>query len=149
MAKNYTICILFNKELTKTLLIKKVSGKLYGNRYNSLGGKIEEGETLTQACVREVFEESENLIKLENPKHIATLTFPYETPINLHTFYDVVNEVQIPENREGTPEWVPVEFLLDFNNEQVVGNGNLSYFCRLALLTHKNLPTSGKEASRS
>lgn len=149
MKKNYTICILFNKDLTKTLLIKKAQGKLYGGRYNALGGKIEPSETLSEACIREVYEESENLIKLSNPKHIATLTFPYETPIYLHAFYDVVDEVEIPNNREGTPQWLPVNFLLDFNNNSLVGDGNLAYFCRLALLTEKQLSTSGKEAALS
>ena len=149
MAKNYTICILLNKDLSKTLLIKKVSGKLYGGRFNSLGGKIEEGETPTQACIREVFEESDELIKLTNPKHMATLTFPFENPIHLHAFYDVISEVQIPQNREGTPEWLPIEFLLDFNNDSVVGDGNLAYFCRLALLTEKKITTAANEATKS
>ncbi|MGI5842439.1 MAG: NUDIX domain-containing protein [Christensenellales bacterium] len=147
MAKNYTICILFNKELTKTLLIKKIDGKLYGGRYNSLGGKVEPGESLKEACIREVWEESDNLISLADPKHIATLTFPYENPIHLHAFYDVIDQIELPDNREGTPQWVELKFLLDFNNEAVVGNGNLAYFCRLALSTEKNIMTAGKEAA--
>ena len=147
--KNYTICLLFNKDLSKTLLIKKIQGKLFGGRYNSLGGKIEMGETPSQGCIREVFEESNELIKLTNPKHIATLVFPLENPIHLHAFYDVINEVQISNNREGEPQWLPVEFLLDFNNENVVGNGNMAYFCRLALLTEKQMTTAGNEATKS
>lgn len=149
MAKNYTICILLNKDLSKTLLIKKAEAKLFGGKYNGLGGKIEAGETPAQACVREVFEESNELITLKNPTHMATLTFPYENPIYLHAFYDVIDEVQIPQNREGTPQWLPVEFLLDFNNESVVGNGNMAYFCRLALLTERQMSTAGKEATMS
>lgn len=131
--RNFTVCVLFNKELTKTLLIEKADGKLFAGMFNGLGGKIEAGETAKEACIREIFEESNELIKLTNPKAIATIHFPHEKPVNLHAFYDVVDEVQIPTNREGNAHWMPVEFLLDFNNDKVVGYGNLAYFARLAL----------------
>lgn len=44
MAKNYCVCILFNKDLTKTLLIKKAEGKLFAGMFNGLGGKLEQGK---------------------------------------------------------------------------------------------------------
>lgn len=139
MSKNYSVCVLFNKDLTKTLLIKKAEGKLFAGMYNGLGGKLEQGETPVESCVREVWEESNELIKLTNPVHICTINYPLETPINLHAFYDVIDEINLPENREGTAEWLPVEFLLDFNNAKVVGEGNLAYFCRKALIIHNQL----------
>ena len=58
MEKNYCVCILFNKDLTKTLLIQKAEGKLFAGMFNGLGGKLEQGETPKEACVREIFEES-------------------------------------------------------------------------------------------
>lgn len=133
MEKNYCVCILFNKNLTKTLLIKKAEGKLFAGMYNGLGGKLEPGETPKEACIREIFEESGEKIKLTNPTHIATLTFPHKQVINLHAFYDIIDEVEITENREGKAAWLPVEFLLDFKNEKLVGYGNLSYLCKLAI----------------
>ena len=135
MEKNYCVCILFNKDLTKTLLIKKAEGKLFAGMFNGLGGKLEQGETPEEACIREIFEESNEKIKLTNPFHLATLTFPHKQVINLHAFYDVIDEVELGENREGEAHWKPVEFLLDFKNQLVVGYGNLAYLCKLALIT--------------
>jgi len=146
MAKEYCVCILFNKSLDKTLLIHKAEGKLYGGKYNGLGGKLELGETPEQACIREIWEESDEMIKLVNPNYIAALYFPYEKPINLHVFYDVIDELNIPENREGELVWKPNEFLLDLNNDAVVGNGNMAYFGKLALLNIAGAKTAGKEA---
>ena len=140
MAKNYCVCILFNKSLTKTLLIKKAEGKLFEGMYNGLGGKLEPKETAKEACVREIFEESDEKITLTNPTHLATIHFPKlhrveekREDITLHCFYDVIDEVELAENREGQASWMPIEFLLDFNNEDVVGYGNLAYFGRLSL----------------
>jgi 8-oxo-dGTP diphosphatase len=133
MEKNYCVCILFNKDLTKTLLIKKAEGKLFAGMFNGLGGKLEQGETAKDACIREIFEESNEKIKLTNPFHLATLTFPHQETINLHAFYDVVDEVELGKNQEGEAHWKPVEFLLDFKNDLLVGYGNLPYLCKLAL----------------
>ncbi len=133
MTKNYCVCILFNKDLTKTLLIQKAEGKWFAGMYNGLGGKLEEGETAKEACIREVWEESNELITLKNPFQLATLTFPHEVTIHLHAFYDIIDEVALPANREGVAYWLPTEFLLDFKNENIVGYGNLTYFCNMAL----------------
>lgn len=130
--KNYCVCILLNKELTKTLLIKKAQGKWFGGMYNGLGGKLEPGETPKDACIREIWEESNGKIALKNPFHLATLTFPREVVINLHAFYEIVDEVELDKNVEGETEWHPVSFLADFDNDRIVGDGNLAYFYRLA-----------------
>ena len=139
MAKNYCVCILLNKDLTKTLLIKKAEGKLFAGMFNGLGGKLELNETAKDACIREIWEESSEIITLTNPTHLATISFSHNEPITLHAFYDVIDEVKIPENREGMAYWLPTEFLLDFNNDNIVGYGNLPYFCRLALRRAQNL----------
>ena len=135
MTKNYCVCILLNKDLTKTLLIKKAEGKLFAGMFNGLGGKLEQGETPKDACIREIFEESNGQIALVNPTHLTTFHFPHEEPIYLHAFYDVIDEVQLGENTEGEAHWKPTEFSLDFNNELLVGYGNLQYLCKLALIT--------------
>lgn len=136
MAKNYCVCVLFNRNLTKTLLIQKAQGKMFAGMFNGLGGKLEQNETPQEACIREVFEESNETIKLTNPFHLGTIYYPHAEPITLHAFYDVIDEVQLVQNNEGIEHWKPVEFLLDFNNDLVVGSGNLAYFCRLAIDTH-------------
>ncbi|MGD9901637.1 MAG: NUDIX domain-containing protein [Spirochaetales bacterium] len=140
MAKNYCVCILFNKDLTKTLLIKKAEGKLFAGMFNGLGGKLELNESAKDACIREIWEESNEKINLTDPYHLATIFFPNKNtePITLHAFYDIIDEVDLGTNREGEAHWKPVEFLLDFNNKSLVGYGNLPYFCRLALTTIKN-----------
>jgi|LGOV01.1.fsa_nt_gb 8-oxo-dGTP diphosphatase len=139
MAKKYCVCILFNKELTKTLLIEKAEGKLFAGMFNGLGGKLEPNETAKESCIREIWEESSELITLTDPTHLATIHFPHEEPITLHAFYDVIDEITLPTNREGVAHWLPIDFLLDFNNNNIVGYGNLPYFCKLALRRAHNL----------
>lgn len=150
MGKHYTLCLIFNKDKTKTLLIKKAKGKLFEGMYNALGGKVEEGETIKQAVIREVFEESQEMIKLTNPKYLGFESFPEsaEVPINgnqvLEVFYDTVEEIEIPDGREGQVSWMDISFAQDFSNNKLVGYGNIPYHIRRALANEKKLKELNK-----
>lgn len=145
MGKQYTLCLLFNKDLSKTLLIKKAEGKMFAGMFNGLGGKLEEGETPKQAVIREVFEESQSLINLTKPIHLAKIFFPMEEGAvlnknnTLDVFYDVIDELEIPEDREGKIDWFDVDFALNLKNEKLVGYGNIQYLTNLALINEREI----------
>jgi 8-oxo-dGTP diphosphatase/2-hydroxy-dATP diphosphatase len=53
----YTLVFIFNKLLDEVLLIYKLKGFSI-NKWNGVGGKIEEGETALDGAIREVKEET-------------------------------------------------------------------------------------------
>lgn len=50
--------VILNHRLKRALLIRRSSGDFGGGTWESAGGKVEEGETLEEGIVREVFEET-------------------------------------------------------------------------------------------
>ena len=150
MGKHYSLCLLFNKDMSKMLLIQKAQGKLFAGMFNGLGGKLEEGETAKESVIREVFEESQGLIRLSNPVHLSSQFFPMgeNAPMNkdnkLDVFYDVIDEIQIPEDREGKIDWYDIGFALDLNNDLLVGFGNIQYYTKLSLVNETVLRQTGK-----
>ncbi len=131
--KRYVVILLFNEDMSKILLIKRKRNPYLG-LYNGIGGKIEEGETVFECCVRETMEEVN--VKLNNPRLLVTCTYPESNQmhknsnIELNVMYDVTEEIEFEENEEGTFEWLPVEFVLDANNKLVAGYSNVGIFVR-------------------
>ena len=50
--------VILNRRLKKILLIRRSTGDFGGGTWESAGGKVEEGETLENAVIREIFEET-------------------------------------------------------------------------------------------
>lgn len=50
--------VILNHRLKKALLIRRSSDDFGGGTWESAGGKVEEGETLEDALIREVYEET-------------------------------------------------------------------------------------------
>ena len=129
--KRYVLLLLFTKDFKKVLLIKRKK-KPFANLYNGIGGKIEPNETVIDATIRECMEEVE--IKIQDPKLLITSIYPKS--INsvdekeMSVLYDVVDEVDIKENDEGSFEWKDINFALDFNNKQIAGLSNLAQFIK-------------------
>jgi len=53
-----TLAFIFNKDLTKVLLIKKKKPVYHAGMLNGLGGKLEPGETHLECVIREIEEEA-------------------------------------------------------------------------------------------
>ena len=114
--KKYVLLLLFTKDYKKVLLIKRKK-KPFADLYNGIGGKIEETN-----------------IRIENPKLLITSIYPKSVNADeekeMSVLYDTVNEVDVKENYEGTFEWKPIEFALDFYNKQIAGLSNLAQFIK-------------------
>ncbi|MFP4114553.1 MAG: 8-oxo-dGTP diphosphatase [Spirochaetota bacterium] len=92
----------------RLLLIHKKRG-LGAGKINGPGGRIEPGETATEAAVRET--EEEVGIRIHDPRERATLHFAFEDGYRL-TVYVFVSEVfegNPVETDEALPFWAPVD----------------------------------------
>ena len=58
MRKRYVLGLVFNDTATRILLIEKLRPDWQKDRWNGIGGKIEEGETPSEAMLRESREET-------------------------------------------------------------------------------------------
>ncbi len=129
--KKYVLLLLFTKDYKKVLLIKRKK-KPFADLYNGIGGKIEQNESVKEATIRECIEETN--IRIENPKLLITSIYPKSVNADeekeMSVLYDTVNEVDVKENYEGTFEWKPIEFALDFYNKQIAGLSNLAQFIK-------------------
>ena len=116
--KKYVLLLLFTKDFSKILLIKRKK-KPFANLYNGIGGKIEENETIQEATIRECMEETK--IVIDNPKLLVTCRYPKsinsEEEKEMHVLYDCTEEKEVEETYEGTFEWKNIEFAQDFNNK--------------------------------
>ena len=93
----------------KVLLLKgSPNKKIWPDLYNGIGGHIEKGESVLEAAHREFMEET-GLI-LINPWLCAVITIDTQqsTGIGMLVFRGTVNDEQVKESDEGTPEWIDI-----------------------------------------
>ncbi len=62
----YTLCFIFEADMSKVALIRKIKPKWQEGLLNGIGGHIEKGEKPRECCIREVEEECG--IRLEDKK---------------------------------------------------------------------------------
>lgn len=75
MYKKFVAGALFNEDLKKILLIKKIKGpEINIGKWNFIGGKIENNETIYQALSREVKEETNIIVNPKNWEFFCKLT---------------------------------------------------------------------------
>ena len=125
--KKYNVIVVFNKNLSKTLMCKRAK-EPYKGLYNFVGGKVEENESNDNAAYRELFEEtgiSNQDIELE---HFMDLNyFKYEN--NLQVYYGILkHEVNLVEEKNKL-EWVTINDEL-LNNSKFAGNYNIPHIIR-------------------
>ena len=94
-----TLCILMDKESSKLLLGMKKRGFGQG-KYNGFGGKIEPNETIEEAAVRELYEETQIKASQKSLEKVGKLNFVYS---NKQEWNQIVH-VFIVRNWEGSPE---------------------------------------------
>lgn len=141
--KKYTVILLFNKDGSKVLLIKK-DRTAFAGKLNGVGGKIENNETPEQGAYREI--EEETSLKPEQVKNLTwlgTLTLPEQCDMDnadLYPelwFYSGIMEdeswARTPENETEPVAW----YMLGaddspFTYLKLAGDGDLEYFIKRA-----------------
>ena len=75
-------------------------------KYNGYGGKLEAGETITEAAVREVMEESTCLVHEEDLEQVAELTFLFpDKTLHVSAFFVTSWNGTPQETEEMSPQW--------------------------------------------
>ncbi|MBU0530287.1 MAG: NUDIX domain-containing protein [Nanoarchaeota archaeon] len=113
--KHMTLCFVFKPEEKKILLGYKKIGFGKG-KFNGFGGRVEENETIEDAAVRELFEESGIKTTTKDIRKVAENTFlfphvPEEKGWNqiVHVFFADSWEGEPRESNEMIPEWVDID----------------------------------------
>lgn len=110
----YSTVVYITRNNRKEVLLGKRKSKTYAtDKWNGFGGKQEEGETLEETAVRELYEESGIKMPISELEKVAELK--YEEPdkdwfvcVYLINDYDGVNPV---ETEEMIPKWFNIEKL--------------------------------------
>ena len=105
-----TLVFLLNDNHEILLAMKK---RGFGvGKYNGVGGKVIEGETVEQAAVREAHEEIGVVIDPTDLEKVAELTFTFDQKndfgIHCHAFLTKRWKWTPTESEEMAPQWFPV-----------------------------------------
>ena len=133
--KRMNIIVIFDKDLTSTLMCKRTK-EPYKGMYNFVGGKVEEGEENDEAAYRELFEEtgiSSKYIKLD---HFMDLNyFKYEN--NIQVYYGILEKnVKLVEEKNKL-EWLTINNEL-LNIKKFAGNYNIAHIIEQIKVYLKN-----------
>jgi len=128
----HTLCFCIkNKEILLLLRSKEP----WLNRWNGLGGKIEQGESPTEAIIREMQEEAELDLPEELVSFAGIVTWEEKEKaegVQRGTYLFSVDASKLQINwqeltkREGVVAWKPLAFALDKTNKHIATN--LPYF---------------------
>ena len=122
--KKYNVIVVFNKDLTKTLMCKRTK-EPYKNMYNLVGGKIEKENDGLSEAYRELYEEtniSKSDVTLEYFMNIEYVVFNKI----LEVYYGILNkEVNLIEEVNKL-EWVSINDNF-FDMKKYAGEGNIGH----------------------
>ena len=103
-----TLCFLIEKDRSQILLGRKKRGFAV-NKYNGFGGKVDSNETIEEAALRELFEETCVVSSTENLQKVGKLNFYF--PVNkhwnqtVHVFLIEKWQNEPMESEEMEPKW--------------------------------------------
>lgn len=124
-ARHGTQVLMMHRDGRKKEVLQNSAGSYQGDdfhlgNYNGLGGKLDPGESPTEAASREFFEESGIKVKSSDFKMVGVLQFPNFKPHKNEDWIVFVFSTQLESaiiapitNQEGRLEWVQSEKLLD------------------------------------
>lgn len=94
----------------------KKKNDIHIDKWNGLGGHMEQGETPEECIIREVHEESG--LYLNNPRLRGILTFPlFDGTVDEYTFLFTADDFsgEITDSPEGRLEWIDDDKVLTLN----------------------------------
>lgn len=135
--KEYVLAMIFDNGFENVLMIKR-NKEPFIDMCNGIGGKIEAGESTKDAILREVEEETEIVEgDIDEINFLVKLIFDKQPSLNV--FYIKMKKsfsrVKFNDISEGSISWLNIKNhkLLDVNNKNLAGDGNLQYFIKYVL----------------
>lgn len=107
MPKRYTVGFLFNTDLSKVLLIHKLTPEWQRGKVNGVGGKYEEGEDAAACIARETREEAAVDVPAAEWRQAGSL-FGTEWHVDVMTAKYAGAESDAKSLEEQQVEWFPV-----------------------------------------
>ena len=106
----------------KILMVKEAKKICYG-QWNFPAGKVEENELITEAAIREVYEETNCKVKLTGVLPISTIIFPDgETAILIEFTADIIEEnIKFDENEILDVKWIDIEEVKNMSERELRG----------------------------
>lgn len=123
--KNEAAAVVVVNKLGQVLILKRAShSATYPNHWNFPGGSLDEGETPSEAAIRELREETGLIVSKPYLNHFETRTLP---KITIYYFITGEYQGQVAINSESSDyKWVFLNELEEFNmipmSPQVVEN---------------------------
>ena len=122
--KRYNIIVVFNKNMTKTLMCKRTK-EPYKDMYNLVGGKIEKENDGLNEAYRELKEETNISKKDIELVHFMNMTY-VKWNKELEIYYGILNkDVQLVEEVNSL-EWMPINDNF-FDMKKYAGEGNIGH----------------------
>lgn len=122
--KKYNVIVVFNKDLTKTLMCKSTK-EPYKNMYNLVGGKIEKENDGLSEAYRELYEET-NISKEDiTLKHFMNIEYVVFDKI-LEVYYGILNKKVNLIEEVNKLEWVSINDNF-FDMKKYAGEGNIGH----------------------
>lgn len=107
-----SVGVVFNSN-GQILISRRLERSEYGGYWEFPGGKVEPGETLTEALYRELYEEVG--ICCQNPIPLITVPYNFSAKPIILSVYKVNNFSGTAESREGQPiKWISIDEVSDY-----------------------------------
>ncbi len=122
--KKYNVEVVFNKDMTKTLMCKRTK-EPYKGLYNFVGGKIEDDDNRLNEAYRELKEETNISKKDIELVHFMDLNY-ISLDILMEVYYGILNkDVELIEEVNKL-EWVDINDNF-FDMKKYAGEGNIGH----------------------
>lgn len=124
----YIIAGCLIKRENKILMVQEAKKKCYG-QWNFPAGHVEEEEKITDAAIREVFEETGCRVKLTGVLPISTVCGNYGTAVMVRFTADLIDEnIKFNSDEILDVKWIDIEEIKKMTDKELRGyNTSLNY----------------------